>query len=245
MSCQSLILVNNNDDDDCEVIHEPVFNCVQDITTSQQPYIVDNIHGDNDDNDDFIGFNDDVISLDDNDWEVVHDTVSNCIQDNTNPVISSESVVDKDNCWQFIEVDDVSLIQTNCIGTSLMLAVETTRSDWEVVEAIPIVSPIQEKKNTSFLFVQSIGFYGISIFLLMIICINMFITIWKIYRYILALSIYWNIIIFLFSICIFVFGLVKVTEHIKRKVTSIRDIITESCSPKNILKKAFFSFSNT
>jgi hypothetical protein len=142
--------------------------------------------------------------------------------------------------WEVIKMKNSTVVKTS-------LSIETTAENWEIIDAIPIMVSESEsesvQKNTALYFIKSVIFYGMCVFLFVISSVNTFITLLKVYKFALEISLFWNTIFLLFSICIFILVLQEITNSIKKHIMILCEKVANSCSPINIIRRTFSSFS--
>ena len=120
----------------------------------------------------------------------------------------------------------------------------------EVIEAKPIIGSktsfnesnyividtVVEPKPMESMIKQIVG-YAMGIFLLIIMTINVFIVLYKLYEFLYTMSIFWNIIILLCSISIGIFATVRLCNVIKEQIQNYVNQLLDMCNPLNIVKK--------
>lgn len=114
------------------------------------------------------------------------------------------------------------------------VAYNGANNDWHIITKKEV-----NVANNSEVKLQTIAL-GILFFPFAIIAIiNLLVIFQKTYKFMLSINIFLNIIVFLISIVVCVFISLNFIDIMKNKISLTYVKITETCSPKNILKKVF------
>lgn len=114
------------------------------------------------------------------------------------------------------------------------VAYNEVNNDWHIItkKEVNIANNSEVKLQTIALVILFFPFATIAI-------INLLVIFQKTYKFMLNMNIYMNILMFLLSIAVCIFISLNFVDIMKNKISSTYVKITETCSPKNILKKVF------
>ena len=195
--------------------------------------------------------------IDDGDNDVIVDVIVDVVDvidgdgDDSDIVVVTNAIKVDDDDDDDYDYDDYDYDVVDVIdGESYSDVVVTNaiKVNGNVIEAMPIGSKTPFNESNYIMFdtvelkpieskIKQIGGYSMGIFLLIIMTINAFIVLYKLYKFLYTMSIFWNIIILLCSISIAIFATVRLCNVIKEQIQNYVNHLLDMCNPLNIVKK--------